>query len=57
LKKKVSIIVILVAAVVAVIMIGVIPSVLDYQAKQRVYSDMVASLAEVKSANILIVMH
>lgn len=44
-KKKVSIIVILVAAVVAVIMIGVIPPVLDYQAKHRVYSDMVSEPA------------
>lgn len=54
-KKKYSIIVILAAAVIAVVMIVGIPSVMDYQAKHRVYSDMEAQLAEVKNANILIV--
>lgn len=54
-KKKYSVIVILIAVAILVVSIGVIPSVTDYQAKHRIYADMENDLSDVMNANVRII--
>lgn len=54
-KTKVQMIVIVVCTFVVVLTAGLIPSVMDYQAKHRVYEDMESDLDSIMSANICLV--
>ena len=54
-KKRSGIILIIGIVLTLVLLIGILPSVSDYQAKHRIYTDMQTDLSDVMNANIRIV--
>lgn len=54
-KKSIGIILIIGIVLTLVLLIGILPSVSDYQAKHRIYTDMQTDLSDVMNANIRIV--
>lgn len=54
-KKSIGIILIIGIVLTLALLIGILPSVTDYQAKHRIYTDMQTDLSDVMNANIRIV--
>ena len=54
-KKNIGIILIIGIVFILALLIGILPSVTDYQAKHRIYTDMQTDLSDVVNSNIRIV--